>query len=383
MTKPKSALLLGSYGHTNLGDDLLMWNYLQYLRSHGFTTIYTNVNRTDLVPEPIRQAFPDIHFLETYKTSLPTYIRILRQVDCVVYGGGTIYKELYASTGRSKYSVILRIMIFNRLARLFGARIYHLHIGIGSLKTWLGRFITKHSLAPATYSLLRDQESYRFARDNLGLPDVALCNTTDGLFLNPIWRKVWHKAKVPVSAKKANRVIGINILSDIPDWIDRNTYIATMRQFVTNRLNEGSYVVFIPFQYDYNPRNDRIFMHEVFDDILASHANYHFVEQVTINTVGSLLRQCDVFVGMRFHSLLLSTVNQVPFVGIAYDTKCWRFIQQNNYPHALQLEQLTIKSLEQIYHTAYKTRAKTTRQLKDITDQQFSEAETCLQRVHL
>ncbi|HVI69183.1 MAG TPA: polysaccharide pyruvyl transferase family protein, partial [Magnetospirillaceae bacterium] len=318
MTKQKSVLLLGSYGHTNLGDDVLMWNYLEYLKSLSYTNIYVNVNDPNLVPQPIRQKYPDLHMLETYKTSIATYIRIMREVDCVVYGGGTIYKELYASTGRSKYSVIQRLMIFNVLARLLGARIYHLHIGIGSLKTSLGRFITKHSLAPATYSLLRDHESYVFARDTLKLPDTKLYDTTDGLFLNQIWRKPWHKAPLPPAAKKTGTVIGINVLSDIPDWVDRKAYITTIRQFVKNRLEEGSYVVFVPFQHDHNPRNDRLFMHKIFDDILATYPNHHFIEQATIDTISSLVKQCDVFVGMRFHSLLLSTVNHVPFVGIAY-----------------------------------------------------------------
>lgn len=30
--KQKKVLLLGSYGQSNLGDDLLMWNYLELLR---------------------------------------------------------------------------------------------------------------------------------------------------------------------------------------------------------------------------------------------------------------------------------------------------------------------------------------------------------------
>lgn len=383
MTKQKSVLLLGSFGHTNLGDDLLMWNYLEYLTSLGYKKIYVNVGNPQLVPEPIRKKYAGLQMIETYKTSMVTFMRIIREADCVVYGGGTVYKELYASTGRSKYSVIQRIMVLNTLARLLGTRIYNLHIGIGSLKTSLGRFITKRCLAPATLSLLRDHQSYLFARDTLALPVSKLCDTTDGLFLNRIWCQPWNNAPLPPAAKKAKRVVGINVLSDIPDWIDRAEYIKTIRNFVSGRLREGSYVVLVPFQHDYNPRNDRVFMHEALDDILAAHPNHYFAEQVTIDTVSSLLRQCDVFVGMRFHSLLLSTVNNVPFVGIAYDTKCWRFLQQAQYTHAVRLESLTADGLEQAFAAAYKERSKIITNLKNLAEAQYKEASQCMQRVHL
>src|SRR5678816_3599693 len=104
----KSVLLLGSYGQTNLGDDLLMYNYLTWLKSRGFTRIVVNASTNENIPQVVRDEFPDLEVRLTYKTSLLDWVRILRGVDCVVYGGGTIYKELYTTTGRSRYAVISR-----------------------------------------------------------------------------------------------------------------------------------------------------------------------------------------------------------------------------------------------------------------------------------
>jgi polysaccharide pyruvyl transferase WcaK-like protein len=369
----KQVLLLGSYGQSNLGDDLLMWNYLQLLKQHGFETIHVNANTVELIPEPVKKAFPGLKIINTYETSILDYVRLIRKMDCVVYGGGTLYKELYGSTGRGKYSVIIRMMGFNIMARLFGTPVYHLNIGIGSLKTAMGRWITKRALMAATHTIFRDQKSYDYAAETLQIPREKITKSTDGLFLNHVWEKPWNKSKLSIDRAKYRRVVGVNILSDIPDWVDRTQYIQTMKTFVGELMSAGDYVVLVPFQHAFNPRNDKIFMEDVFANEIAMDG-CELLPQVAIDEISSMLQQCDVFVGMRFHSLLLSLVNHVPFVAVAYDTKCWRFVQETNYPHALELEKLDIKTLLEHYERAVKTAAKTKKQLVVTSDQLYEEA---------
>lgn len=369
----KQVLLLGSYGQSNLGDDLLMWNFLQLLKERDFDTIYVNANTVELIPEPIKKAFPGMKIINTYETSILDYVQLIRQMDCVVYGGGTLYKELYGSTGRGKYSVIVRMMGFNMLARLFGTPVYHLNIGIGSLKSFWGRWITKRALMAATHSIFRDQKSYDYALETLQIPAEKITKSTDGIFLNHVWEKPWNKAKLSIDRSTYRRVVGVNILSDIPDWIDRKKYIQTMQTFVGELLSEGDYVLLVPFQHAFNPRNDKVFMEDVFAKELKMDG-CELLSEVPIDQISSVLQQCDVFVGMRFHSLLLSLVNHVPFVAVAYDTKCWRFVQEVGYEHALELEKLDVKSLLEHYEHAVKAAAKTKKQLAKISTQLYEEA---------
>lgn len=372
--KEKSVLLLGSYGQSNLGDDVLMWNYLELLKQHGFSTIYANANTTDFIPEPVKKSFPGLKIINTYETSLFDYIRLIRQVDCVVYGGGTLYKELYASTGRGKYSVIIRMMGFNLLARLLGTPLYHLNIGIGSLKTAMGRWITKCAIVASTHTIFRDQKSYDYAVNTLHISKEKLTKSTDGLFLNHIWEKPWNKAKLRIDASKYTNVVGVNVLSDIPDWIDRAKYIQTMQTFVGELLSAGNYVLLIPFQHEFNPRNDKLFMEEIFAKELEKDG-CELLPNVAIDQISSVLEQCDVFVGMRFHALLLSVVNRVPFVAVAYDTKCWRFVQEVDYPYALQLEKLEIKLLLQQFELVVSSTSKIKNKLDRTAEQLYKEAE--------
>lgn len=372
--KEKSVLLLGSYGQSNLGDDVLMWNYLELLKQHSFTTIYANANTTELIPEPVKKAYPNLRIIDTYSTSLLAYMRLLKSVDCVVYGGGTLYKELYASTGRGKYSVIIRMMGFNILARFYGTPLYHLNIGIGALRSRMGRWITRCALGAATHTVFRDQKSYDFARNTLRIHTDKITKSTDGLFLNRIWEKSWQDAKLPTLAKKYRRIVGVNVLSDIPDWIDRKQYEQTMRTFVQELLAAGDYVLLVPFQHAFNPHNDKVYMEELFVEELKDKACV-LLPETTIDTISSVLRSCDVFVGMRFHSLLLCVVNQVPFVAVAYDTKCWRFVQETNYPHAIELERLDLQALLELYEQTARSTKKTKKQLATIATQLYKEAE--------
>jgi polysaccharide pyruvyl transferase WcaK-like protein len=381
--KQNKVLLLGSYGQSNLGDDLLMWNYLQFLQTHGATEIYVNANTTKYIPEAVKKAFPNIKVINTYKTPLLQYVQLIKKVDYILYGGGTLYKELYASTGRSRYSVIIRLMGFNFVAKLLGTRIYHLHIGIGSLKTKVGRFITKLALTFATKTIFRDKQSFEFARDTLKVPAGKIARSVDGLFIDPIWQTPWHKKPLKIDRKKYKRVVGINVLSDIPDWIDREAYVKTMQQFVTALLKKEDFVVFIPFQTAFNARNDLVFMSETFKKQLQPYSNYALLSDVPIDLVHSYMTQCDILVGMRFHSLLLATVCQLPFVAIAYDTKCWRYIEEIDYPYALQLENLNYDTLMQRYEETFKNKVAIRSQLQNITKQMYNQAEDGLRTLNL
>jgi polysaccharide pyruvyl transferase WcaK-like protein len=381
--KLKSVLLLGSYGQSNLGDDLLMWNYLELLRNRGFKDIYVNANTTEFIPAPIKREYPDLNIVDTYHTSITEYVKLIKKVDCIVYGGGTLYKELYSSTGRSKYSVIIRMMGFNIFAKLFGTKLYHLNIGIGALKTRRGRLISKLALASSTFTLFRDQESYDFAKEKLHISEAKIIKSTDGLFLNHVWERPWEKATLKVDRKKWKNVIGINVLSDIPDWVDRDDYIKVMQQFVTKRLDQGDYLVFVPFQHRFNPRNDLLFTKEIFEELLKGRKNYEILDMVPIEQASSYLQQCDVFVGMRFHSLLLSTVNQVPFVAVAYDTKCWRFIEESNYRYAVKLEELQLDNLNTLCDDALAARTQIKKQLDQISKHTYAEAEEGIRTLSL
>jgi polysaccharide pyruvyl transferase WcaK-like protein len=378
MSRRKTALLLGAYGQTNLGDDLLMYNYLRLLSDKGYTHIRVNLSEARYVPKPITDAFPHLEVFETYHTSALKLLNLMRTSDAIVYGGGTVYKELYATTGRSRYSVITNVMLFNVLAALCGKKIYGCHIGIGSIKTGLGRAISWAALRWCDLTTFRDEVSYRYARDTLKLPARRIAHSTDGLFIDTIWQKEWNHADVHIPRQLQGNVVGINVLHDIPDWIDRKQYISSMRTFAARLMDEGNYIVFLPFQNAYNPHNDLTFLRQEILPSFKDYDAYHVVEDLGIDTIISYLKQVDVLIGMRFHSLLLATAASTPFLALAYDTKCWRFVQEAGYDHALKLEDVTAAALHDGYRMLLKDMPAARKRLRSIAKANYETAKEWL-----
>lgn len=329
----KKVLLLGSYGQTNLGDDLLLWNYLEWLNSKKhIAEITINTANKELMPEIIKK-YPNLIMKETYTTSVIKWLKIIKNSDAILYGGGTIYKELYKSTGRGKYSVITRIFIFNLVAKLLQKKVYNLHIGIGSIKTRTGKFLTKGGLKFSSYTIFRDTESYLFAKDELSIDNKKICLANDGIFLSNAWLKTKSRIK-----PKSLRRVGINLVSDIPDWVDRQRYIENSANLINKIIKKGYKVVFLPFQYDYNPANDKNFIESSILPRVKDTKSVEVIERLTPSNVSGTLDSVDYFIGMRFHSMLIALMKEVPFVGIEYDIKCSRLMKQINYPSRISLK---------------------------------------------
>lgn len=377
----KSALLLGSYGQTNLGDDLLMWNYLSYLRDRGYDRLYANAARADLLPAIITESFADLRVIETYRTSPADWLRILRDVDVIVYGGGTMYKEMYGSTGRRRHAVTLRMAAVNSLARLSGVPVYNLNIGIGTIRTRLGRMINRRGLRASSYTIFRDQQSYDYARRVLKLSADRIAVSTDGLFLDTSWQR--HRLLRALPAADARPRIGVNLLSDIPDWVDRAHYLATVRELINKLISDGYAVIGIPFQHEYNEHNDHAFMANEVQPYVIDAEHWRLLDSVQLDTVGSVIAGCDAVIGMRFHSLVLATAIGTPFVGIAYDTKCKRYADEIGYPHMVDIEDLQVPAVGQHLAAVLANSDPIRNRLIEVADSHYVAAERQLAAVAL
>jgi polysaccharide pyruvyl transferase WcaK-like protein len=334
----KRVLLLGTYGQTNLGDDLLMYNMLQLLESRGYTRVHVNISDKKLLPPEVKLRFGHLLELhETYGTSPLAWLTLLAKVDTIFYGGGTIFKDLYASTGRGKHGVVLRIAIINFLSAMLGKRVYHMSIGIGSIRSKTGDFLTKLALNSARHTYFRDATSYEYAHKNLGISTRKITLTTDGIFIGHEWG---DEAAFLLPGTVKGPVVGVNALSDIPDWIDRKKYIAELGAFLNSLADSGAHLVFMPFQVAFNPHSDLAFLKkEILPGIPKD--RYTLISDMSLSHLAPVFEKIDYFVGMRFHSLLVSAIYAVPFLAIEYDTKCTRLMEEMRYPHSISLEKFT------------------------------------------
>ena len=131
------------------------------------------------------------------------------------------------------------------------------------------------------------------------------------------------------------------MLHDVPDHVDLKRYVAAVRAFIVRQTEQGWAVVLLPFQHDVNPHHDLDFMREHFGDLDSCVV----LDSVPLDLVGDYLRQLDALVAMRFHAMLLATAMGVPYLAVPYDPKCYRLLEEIDYPHVVPLDDLSEEAL--------------------------------------
>lgn len=166
-------------------------------------------------------------------------------------------------------------------------------------------------------------------------------------------------------------MVGLNVLSDVADDVDRERYLAELARFLHGFDPARFEVLLLPFQTGVNPSNDLASVREhVLPGLPAGLATT--ADDVDLHSIGEQLARCDVLVGMRFHSLLLATAHGVPFVGLSYDPKCRRYLDAIDHPHRVELTELDAAELRSVVDTVLGRAAAERRRLEDVAAREFA-----------
>ena len=82
------------------------------------------------------------------------------------------------------------------------------------------------------------------------------------------------------------------------------------------------------------------------------------------------MKRCDVFMGMRFHSLVLASAVEVPIIGLVYAPKVrgfMRLMECENF--SLELANITPAGLQEVTVHAWKNKAQLKMQQKKVVDE--------------
>ncbi len=390
----KRVLLLGSFGQTNLGDDALLQSYLSLLHaSANLAELLVNTNDPSLIPAAILTGFPSISWINTYQTALWQWIGILKKNDIVLFGGGTIIKELYRSTGRSKHAVTFRMLVFLFLAKLFGKKCAAFNIGIGSVESSLGKWIAKNILKRLDFVSLRDAPSYRKALELFPAGKEKMHLGCDGVLLNyssntdsalPFAHKresahngdamgfqgelkiggSLHASSSPQENRSSSQFsIGFNLLHDIPDQY-LSGYKETWIRIINTLSPKQQRLVFLPFQNGFNTHNDLAFFTTEILPHCGSPDRIEIISDLNIENIDAVFGSLDVFIGMRLHSLVYAFLHAVPFVAVNYSEKCSYFTDEIGYPHTIDMKDFSEKNVVGKFEEILSRRSRIRRELE-------------------
>jgi polysaccharide pyruvyl transferase WcaK-like protein len=328
MTK---VFLYGYYGFGNVGDDLLLASIVQRLQvgRQKIDFVVRTLNPVaGLVGEHVeftcqeqillRQGGAKLQRLADY--FLASW-RALAGCRFVVFGGGTLF---HARGGSLSNLILILLTVF--LARLRGAKVFAIGVGVAEMPAGLARDLMAGILAMLEDFAVRDKTSWENCQVVRGGSRIR--RTADLVFSLPMPKSSCLQKLL------AGRTIGVTLAaSDIGQSEGRYPeFFHTLRTDLAALLADGWKVRLLSFQelhgLGVNVSDS--------DLLVAIGIAGDGVELIRVSSdPGELCKQfeaLDIIIGMRFHGLVLAALLGKPFVGIGRDSKLVDFCRDLGMP---------------------------------------------------
>ncbi|MEN9644023.1 MAG: hypothetical protein RL238_692 [Actinomycetota bacterium] len=315
-TNARKIVFLGTHGQYNIGDELLLETFLFTLGAEHRYVVNTYDPRFTSAQLDGRY---EVELIDT-GGDRRALLGHLRRCDAVVFGGGSIIKELYASTGRNRYSTLLMILAIVTFANVTRRPIAMLNIGVGPITTRTGRLLARAVLGQVDLLTVRDHRSYETCRE-IGLPASKVQLATDAVFaVDRQW--LLGSDTTTTSPAPVDRPLrfALNLNYDIanPDnWELFNERLAAG----LNGLHERRPIELhlLPMQAGFKTNDDvqvlDAFVRRTPDIPVIRHA------PTTYQDVARIIDDCDLLVSERFHAIVIASLLATPSFVLAYDVK--------------------------------------------------------------
>jgi polysaccharide pyruvyl transferase WcaK-like protein len=326
-----SCFVIGNYGDFNIGDETLLKQVIKEISnsSHARFKFYV----------PAR----DVGFVKTYHEELlgqitPIYIKNFKKIltslassKIIVVGGGGIWS---GDTGFFAHFV----PFISILGKLLIKKVIFKSIGLYSTASTLDRFFVNLSIVFADKCSVRDNESYQMLwqlnrnnkatrTDDLSLPFIkSIDEGQDTLLPN-----IKEYEKVRLLKDQGKLIVGISLKPMKDSLINKKIVgeFSNALNTLSKRYEHGIHFLFFPFAKT-PPKTDEEFIQSVINNLrdkddttIVSHTNpiawYRAIKELT-----------DIFIGMRYHSIIFSFQAGKPVLSIPYERKVVEFLKQFN-----------------------------------------------------
>jgi len=328
----RQILFLGTHGQFNVGDELLLETFLAQLGSeHSYDV---NSYAPSETAEQLGDTY-DVAVFDTAATRFGLFGR-LRRADAVVFGGGSIVKELYASTGRWRYATLCMVLAIVVTARVVRTPVLLSNVGVGPIRHRFGRLLAGSIVRLASRVSVRDQgsldtcRSFAGRRDNVRLvPDAVWANERLDLVDSASDRPVAAGEDTAGTAPRALR-LALNVNRDIENgdqWEPFLGLLADALRLVAERRPVELHG--LPMQCRFKEHTDLDELDGLFEslaDVDGLRTIRHTPEDH--RDVAEVIERCDVVVSERLHAIVMAAVLGRAVVGLPYDVKVRELVDQ-------------------------------------------------------
>ncbi|MTI80565.1 MAG: polysaccharide pyruvyl transferase CsaB [Firmicutes bacterium] len=312
-------VLSGYYGFDNIGDEAILFSIIQALRNKEpeveITVLSNNPERTETLYK--------VKAVNRWR--LNQVAEVLKNSDLLISGGGSLLQDV---TGVKSLGYYLGVIL---LARTLGKSVFFYAQGIGPVTSKLGRSLMKRAVNRVQQITVRDEQS----KDELlsmGVKKPPITVTADpvlGLEVTEEERKVGKETLTEMGVDFNKPILAVSVR----DWKgDIGAFQKELARCCDQYVDNNWQVVFLPLHFPGDVNSCK----EVAG--LMEHQSTILKGNFTVQEFIGIISNCDMLVGMRLHSVIIAAAAGVPLVGISYDPKINRFLNQINLSPACHVE---------------------------------------------
>lgn len=283
-------LYLGYFGRGNLGDDLMLY-CLTNKTPKSSHVILQGKNYYDFIPRENQKYFGKKHPIIILIFELIFIFKLkFNGLRTIVFGGGTQFSE--TSTLFTKIKQLCVIL----LCKILFVRVCAESIGIG-------RIDNKLSLLSLILKLIDDIS----VRDHTSSKKLYLINK-----IHKLKKDLVYDIKFKTNPGNKNKILITGTGSILKN---NKNYLKNYIKFIKKNIDKKSFeLIFCVFQ---KGEDEFLFkqLKNIFPTLKISTLS------IDINEISKIYSTAVFVVGMRYHSLILADIFNVPFSGFSYDDK--------------------------------------------------------------
>jgi colanic acid/amylovoran biosynthesis protein len=374
----RSIILFGTWGEDNTGDDILLLSQIEGIRErcpgcrivvfsgvpeHTHRLLDRELSTTDNIEIVYTGRLGIREPGQSLLRSLGWFARNLREISRAGL--------LVIGPGNQLQDVTMRFRVVFFLSRALAAWIFrtpYAFVGIGfyQLSSRLCRRLFRFTGNRAAFISTRDLGGAEKIKE-LGVTKTEIVSLADFSFAQV------RKNREGKTAGQGTPVIGLTTRIFLPE-----VFPSAVAQNFENCLADlirkagtgipGVRVHFFPF-YKGSRWNDRVAVDRLRESLGDTDVQIETIEFGSLDVLRRSISLCDAFIGVRYHSVLLSVQEQVPVMGISYAHKTQRFMQENSLrDYVIPVEDVTSERLFEIWERLWQGRHEIRDELRRINE---------------
>lgn len=304
-------MISGYYGFNNTGDEAILKSMVR-----AFKEKIAQVKITVLSHSPLQTA-------QTYQVksinrlNLINIICCLRDTNLFISGGGGLLQD---STGKG-WSILYYLGLI-LVVKIVKIQVMIYAQGIGPVNNQINKKLMKWILNKVELITVRDNSSKELL-ENLGVVKPSIYVNSDPVFLlkrGSINYIIDSYPYIQELINSTNRpLVGVSVREYRSNGPDLKRIFAQAADYLIE--NYKAKIIFLPFKFDEDVHTS--------EEILSLMKNQADILKIKLEPeeLLSLLSRLSLMVGVRLHSIIFSSMANVPFIAFDYDPKVKYFVK--------------------------------------------------------